>query len=54
MAQAAHGSAPDIAGKGIVNPYAMIRSTRMLLQWLGHNRGAIVAAIEKETENVLA
>jgi 3-isopropylmalate dehydrogenase len=39
MAQAAHGSAPDIAGKGIVNPYAMIESTRMLLEWLGHNRG---------------
>src|SRR3546814_10788961 len=24
MAQATHGSAPDIAGKGIANPYAMI------------------------------
>lgn len=24
----------------IVNPYAMIESTRMLLEWLGHNRGA--------------
>jgi 3-isopropylmalate dehydrogenase len=39
MAQATHGSAPDIAGKGIANPYAMIESTRMLLEWLGHNRG---------------
>jgi 3-isopropylmalate dehydrogenase len=38
MAQAAHGSAPDIAGKGIVNPYAMIESTRMMIEWLGHNR----------------
>ena len=47
MAQAAHGSAPDIAGKGIVNPYAMIESTRMMLEWLGHNRGidkAVAAA----------
>ena len=26
MAQATHGSAPDIAGKGIANPYAMIES----------------------------
>ena len=39
MAQATHGSAPDIAGRGIANPYAMIESTRMLVEWLGHNRG---------------
>jgi 3-isopropylmalate dehydrogenase len=39
MAQATHGSAPDIAGKGIANPYAMIESTRMLIEWLGHDRG---------------
>ena len=38
MAQATHGSAPDIAGKGIANPYAMIESTRMLIEWLGHDR----------------
>lgn len=35
MAQATHGSAPDIAGKGIANPYAMMESTRMLFEWLG-------------------
>lgn len=35
MAQATHGSAPDIAGRGIANPYAMIESTRMLLEHLG-------------------
>jgi 3-isopropylmalate dehydrogenase len=39
MAQATHGSAPDIAGKGLANPYAIMESTRMLLAWLGHNRG---------------
>jgi 3-isopropylmalate dehydrogenase len=38
MAQATHGSAPDIAGKGIANPYAMVESTRMLFEWLGHSR----------------
>lgn len=38
MAQATHGSAPDIAGQGIANPYAMIESTRMMIEWLGHNR----------------
>ena len=36
MAQATHGSAPDIAGKGIANPYAMIMSGQMLMAWLGH------------------
>jgi 3-isopropylmalate dehydrogenase len=36
MAQATHGSAPDIAGKGIANPYAMIMSGKMMLEWLGH------------------
>ncbi len=59
MAQAAHGSAPDIAGKGIVNPYAMIESTRMLLEWLGHNRSiaeAVKAAalMQKATVAALA
>jgi 3-isopropylmalate dehydrogenase len=39
MAQATHGSAPDIAGTGKANPYAMIESTRMLLEWLGRRRG---------------
>lgn len=35
MAQATHGSAPDIAGQGIANPYAMIMSGQLLLEWLG-------------------
>jgi len=35
MAQATHGSAPDIAGRGIANPYAMIASGQMLMAWLG-------------------
>ena len=35
MAQATHGSAPDIAGRGIANPYAMVMSGQMLLDWLG-------------------
>ena len=33
-----HGSAPDIAGKGIANPYAMIMSGKMLFEWLGRKR----------------
>lgn len=39
MAQATHGSAPDIAGKNLANPYAMIESARMLIEWLGNKRG---------------
>lgn len=39
MAQATHGSAPDIAGRNIANPFAMIESARMMIEWLGHNRG---------------
>ncbi len=38
MAQAAHGSAPDIAGMGLANPSAMILSTAQLLRWLGTQR----------------
>jgi 3-isopropylmalate dehydrogenase len=33
MAQAAHGTAPDIAGKGIANPSALILSVAMLMGW---------------------
>lgn len=36
MAQAAHGSAPDIAGENIANPVGIMLSTVMLLQWLGN------------------
>ncbi|WP_114965777.1 isocitrate/isopropylmalate dehydrogenase family protein [Alkalilacustris brevis] len=38
MAQAQHGSAPDIAGQGIANPASLIGSTGMLLEWMGANR----------------
>ncbi|HEY1542566.1 MAG TPA: isocitrate/isopropylmalate family dehydrogenase [Xanthobacteraceae bacterium] len=56
MAQATHGSAPDIAGRNIANPYAMIVSGGMLLGWLGRKRGEpkaikagalIAAAVDK-------
>lgn len=39
VAQAQHGSAPDIAGKGIANPASLIGSAAMLLAWLGERRG---------------
>ncbi|WP_062220880.1 isocitrate/isopropylmalate dehydrogenase family protein [Aureimonas sp. D3] len=37
--QAAHGSAPDIAGKGIANPYGTVLSAASMLDWLGHGHG---------------
>jgi isocitrate/isopropylmalate dehydrogenase len=46
-ANAGHGSAPDIAGRGIANPSGLIGSTALLLRWLGarqHNNACTVAA----------
>lgn len=42
--QPCHGSAPDIAGQGIANPYAMFLSAAMMLEWLGirHDQPAMV------------
>jgi isocitrate/isopropylmalate dehydrogenase len=39
VANAGHGSAPDIAGRGIANPTGIILSTAMLLEWLGVRHG---------------
>ena len=44
MAQASHGSAPDIAGRGLANPIAMMLSAGMLLDWLGTRHGDAQAA----------
>jgi 3-isopropylmalate dehydrogenase len=40
MAQAQHGSAPDIAGRDIANPCSLLLSAGMLLGWLGERHGA--------------
>ena len=37
--QPAHGTAPDIAGRGIANPTAMILSAAMMLDWLAERAG---------------
>ena len=44
-----HGSAPDIAGKGVANPIGQIWSGALMLEFLGHrDAGAeIVGAIER-------
>lgn len=38
--EAVHGSAPDIAGKGIANPTALLLSACMMLEHLGYNAEA--------------
>lgn len=38
MGQAAHGSAPDIAGQNIANPFSLILSAGMLLAWHGQRK----------------
>jgi isocitrate dehydrogenase (NAD+) len=49
--EAVHGTAPDIAGKGVANPIAAILSGAMLLDYLGHPKHA--HAIRKATGAVL-
>ena len=38
--EAVHGSAPDIAGKGLANPIALLRSAAMMLEHVGHREAA--------------
>ena len=54
--QPSHGTAPDIAGKGVANPIAMILSGTMMLEWLADRHAApelqdaseaIVAAVDR-------
>jgi isocitrate/isopropylmalate dehydrogenase len=58
VAQAQHGSAPDIAGLNVANPTSLILSAAMLLDWRGRRDGnaalvAAAAAIEGAVEQVL-
>ena len=52
MFEPVHGSAPDIAGKGIANPVAQIWTGAMMLEHLGHADAAhaVVGAIERVVE----
>jgi isocitrate/isopropylmalate dehydrogenase len=59
VAQAQHGSAPDIAGKNVANPSSLIGSAAMLLAWLGDRRKddklrCAAAAIESALDRVIA
>jgi len=59
VANAGHGSAPDIAGRDIANPTGLILSCAMLLDWLGNRHGRAPLsdaghAIEAAVDAVLA
>ena len=59
VAQAAHGSAPDIAGKDIANPSALLFSTAQLLAWKAarEQNNALMEAsrlLERTVESLLA
>jgi isocitrate dehydrogenase (NAD+) len=47
--EAVHGSAPDIAGKGIANPTALLQSAILMLRFIGERRAAdlVYGALER-------
>lgn len=51
--EATHGTAPNIAGKNVVNPSSLLLSSVMLLEYLGWNAAAtlITEALEKAFQN---
>lgn len=58
MFQPSHGSAPQLAGKNVANPMAMILSSAMMFDWLAERREDTAAAraarhIEQAVEQVL-
>src|SRR6202011_5496463 len=48
-----HGSAPDIAGKGVANPYGAILSTAMMLRHSLHEPG-LASAIEAAANDCIS
>ena len=58
VAQAQHGSAPDIAGQDRANPTSLILSAAMMLDWMGRRHGSsalgsAAAAIERAVDEAL-
>src|SRR5689334_16441849 len=51
MFEAVHGTAPDIAGKGLANPTALLMSATMMLSWLGMEEQA--RRLEKGLDRIL-
>ncbi|MDP4548476.1 MAG: isocitrate/isopropylmalate dehydrogenase family protein [Marinobacter sp.] len=54
MFEPTHGSAPDIAGKGIADPTAMLFTTARMLEWLGQKDTKLAAAGKELFEAVAA
>ena len=56
MGQAAHGSAPDIAGQDVANPFSLMLSAGQLLGWYGQRKGlpAFTAAAQAVESAVAA
>ncbi len=52
MFEPVHGSAPDIAGRGIANPIGQVWAGAMMLDHLGHDEAA--QAVERAFERVIA
>lgn len=52
MFEPVHGSAPDIAGRGLANPIAAVLSTAMMLDWLGERTAG--EQIRRAVERTLA
>jgi isocitrate dehydrogenase (NAD+) len=50
--EAVHGSAPDLAGKGLANPIALIRSAALLLEYIGQRQAG--QRIEEAVRQTLA
>jgi isocitrate dehydrogenase (NAD+) len=50
--EAVHGSAPDLAGKGLANPIAVVRSAALMLEHIGQRRaaGRIEASVRRTLE----
>ncbi|HJX05063.1 MAG TPA: isocitrate/isopropylmalate dehydrogenase family protein [Thermoplasmata archaeon] len=51
MFEPVHGSAPDIAGKGLANPVGAVLSSALMLESLGHNEAS--RDVEKAVQDVL-
>src|SRR5207245_373084 len=49
--EAVHGSAPDIAGKGLANPIALVRSAALMLEHIGQRH--VAAKIEESVRRIL-
>jgi isocitrate/isopropylmalate dehydrogenase len=50
--EAVHGSAPDIAGKGLANPTALMQSARLMLAYVGEREAAV--RVQRAIEAVYA